>query len=144
MPPHPQDEIQALSLHSPEAFWTHQASHLHWHHPPSRALSTSTTTLPNGLSHPTTTWFPDGLISTSYNCLDRHVLAGNGAATALIWDSPVTGRKAKFTYTQLLHEVEVLAGVLREEGVAKEDVVLVYSQWPPPPRRVYKLRRAAS
>ena len=52
---------------------------------------------------------------------------GNGNSTAVIWDSPVTGSKEKFTYNELLSEVETLAGVLREEGVKKGDVVLVYS-----------------
>jgi propionyl-CoA synthetase len=130
MPPHPQDEIQSHSLRDPEAFWSHQASQLHWHTPPSRALHTTTKTLPNGVSHPSTTWFPDGEISTSYNCIDRHVINGNGDATAIIWDSPVTGSKETYTYAQLLEEVEVLAGVLREEGVRKGDVVLVYSAPP--------------
>lgn len=130
--PHLQDEIQSASLSSPSAFWLQQASHLHWHTPPTLAHTTTPTTLPSGTSHPTTTWFPDGQISTSYNCLDRHVLAGHGSAPALFWDSPVTGRKEKYTYAQLLEEVEVLAGVLREEGVRKGDVVLVYSNYAPP------------
>jgi len=127
MPPHLQDEIQSLSLRDPEAFWSHQAAQLHWHKKPSRALRTTTRKLANGVSHPSTTWFPDGEISTSYNCVDRHVESGNGDATAIIWDSPVTGSKETYTYKQLLEEVEVLAGVLREEGVRKGDVVLVYS-----------------
>lgn len=45
----------------------------------------------------------------------------------MIWDSPVTGSKEKYTYDRLLQEVETLAGVLREEGVRRGDVVLVYS-----------------
>lgn len=52
---------------------------------------------------------------------------GNGDNVAIIWDSPVTGTKEKYTYRQLLEEVEVLAGVLREEGVRKGDVVIIYS-----------------
>lgn len=55
------------------------------------------------------------------------MLAGNGDSTAIIWDSPVTGRKQQVSYGQLLHEVETLAAVLRDEGVTKGDVVLVYS-----------------
>jgi propionyl-CoA synthetase len=39
----------------------------------------------------------------------------------------VTGTTEKYTYAQLLEEVEVLAGVLREEGVKRGDVVLIYS-----------------
>ena len=46
---------------------------------------------------------------------------------AVIYDSPVTGRKEQYTYAALLDEVEVLAGALREQGVRKGDVVLVYS-----------------
>lgn len=51
---------------------------------------------------------------------------GNGDAVAIIWDSPVTGSREEYTYSQLLQEVETLAGVLREEGVKRGDVVLVY------------------
>ncbi|CAD6592115.1 MAG: hypothetical protein ASARMPREDX12_005665 [Alectoria sarmentosa] len=124
--PHPQDEVQAHSIRNPESFWTHQAEQLYWHKRPSRALARLTKTLSNGTSHSSFTWFPDGEISTSYNCVDRHVKNGNGGSVAIIWDSPVTGSKEKYTYSQLLQEVETLAGVLREEGVRKGDVVLVY------------------
>ena len=127
--PHPQDEVQAHSITDPESFWKRQAEQLHWHKKPSRALARLTKNLSNGISHPSFKWFPDGEISTSYNCVDRHVENGNGDATAIIWDSPVTGSKEKYTYSQLLQEVETLAGVLREEGVRKGDVVLVYSTY---------------
>lgn len=127
---HPQDEVQAHSIKDPESFWKHQAEQLHWHKKPSRALTRSTKKVSNGISHPSFKWFPDGEISTSYNCVDRHVNNGNGDATAIIWDSPVTGSKERYTYSQLLLEVETLAGVLREEGVRKGDVVLVYSMDP--------------
>lgn len=129
MTPLPQDEVQAHSLSDPESFWIHQAEQLHWHKKPSRALTRPTKSLPNGVSHPSFSWFPDGEISTSYNCVDRHVRRGNGDFTAIIWDSPVSGSKEKHTYNQLHHEVETLAGVLREEGVRKGDVVLVYSMF---------------
>ena len=127
MSPHIQDEIQSLSLRDPEAFWSHQADQLHWHKKPSGALKRTNRRLASGVEHPSFTWFPDGEISNSYNCVDRHVKSGDGDAIAIIWDSPVTGSKEKYTYQQLLEEVDVLAGVLREEGVRKGDVVLVYS-----------------
>ncbi|KAL6714687.1 hypothetical protein ACLMJK_008112 [Lecanora helva] len=123
---HLQDEVQASSLRDPEAFWMHQAQQLHWHHKPSRALSLVTKRLSSDVEHRDFSWFPEGEISTSYNCVDRHVKGGNGAYNAIIWDSPVTGSKEKYTYNRLLHEVETLAGVLHEEGVRKGDVVLVY------------------
>ena len=124
--PHVQDEVQSHSLESPESFWLAQAKHLQWHKEPTRALHTSTRKLSSGTSHQIWTWFPDGEINTTYNCVDRWVEAGRGDQTAIVWDSPVTGKKEKWSYQQLLEEVEILAGVLREEGVKKGDVVLVY------------------
>lgn len=127
MAPHMQDQVQHRSLTEPESFWAHQADQLHWHKKPSRILQTSTKRLPSGNTHPHWSWFPDGEISTCYNCVDRHVANGHGDSVAIIWDSPVSSTKQKFTYKELLGEVETLAGVLREEGVTKGDVVLVYS-----------------
>lgn len=125
---HPQDEAHRLSLTDPEAFWSRQAKHLHWHRKPSAALARTTKRLKTGESHAHWAWFPDGEISTCYNCVDRHVLAGHGDLPAILYDSPVTGTKQRITYGQLLDEVEVFAAVLREEGVKKGDVVLVYSR----------------
>ena len=71
---------------------------------------------------------PTGEISPTYTCVDRHVLAGHREKVAIVWKSPVTGVTEKYTYTRLLDEAEVLAGVLREEGVQKGDVVIVYSR----------------
>jgi propionyl-CoA synthetase len=129
--PHPQDDVQAYSLSDPESFWKHQASHLHWHKQPSKILKRTSKKLKSGFAHNHWEWFPDAEISTCYNCIDRHVEAGNGDNVAIIWDSPVTGSKEKFTYKQLQSEVEVFAGVLREEGIKKGDVVLIYSSYSP-------------
>ena len=128
MASHMQDEVQAHSLRDPESFWAAQASQLHWHKKPSRALKRYNKKLPSGAIHPSWTWFPDGEISTSYNCVHRHVRAGHGASIAIAWDSPVAGMKEQISYQQLLDEVEVLAAVLKEQGVRKGDVVLVYSK----------------
>jgi propionyl-CoA synthetase len=127
MPPHTQITTTAHSLVDPESFWSYHAAKLHWHRKPSRALTRHTKTLPSGVSHEHWSWFADGEISTSYNCVDRHVLAGHGDNVAIIWESPVTGSTETYTYAQLLDEIEVLAGVLREEGVKKGDVVIIYS-----------------
>ncbi|KAK4246757.1 hypothetical protein C7999DRAFT_15142 [Corynascus novoguineensis] len=123
---HPQDQVQRQSISDPESFWGHQADQLHWHKKPSAALARTTKSLKSGEKHAHWEWFPDGEISTCYNCVDRHVLAGHGEAPAILYDSPVTNTKQRITYKQLLDEVEVFAGVLREEGVKKGDVVLVY------------------
>jgi propionyl-CoA synthetase len=124
---HVQDHIHKRSLEDPEAFWAHQAEYLYWHKKPSRTLNKKKKTLSSGVTHDSWEWFPDGDISTCYNCVDRHVNAGRGDDIAIIFDSPVSGVKDELTYSELLDEVEVLAGALREEGVRKGDVVMIYS-----------------
>ena len=71
-------------------------------------------------------WFDGATCNTCYNCVDRHVEAGNGARTALIHDSPVTGTVAQFTFAELQTEVSALAHVLRGFGVEKGDRVIIY------------------
>jgi len=133
---HPQDQVQHYSLTDPESFWAHQADDLHWHKKPSAVLKRSTKELKkSGDRHDHWEWFPDGEISTCYNCVDRHVLAGRGDCPAILYDSPVTNTKQRITYKELLTEVEIFAAVLRQEGVKKGDVVLVYSEFTSKPPR---------
>ncbi|TLS24412.1 hypothetical protein PpBr36_08456 [Pyricularia pennisetigena] len=126
---HPQDELHAHSLADPVSFWGQQAEHLYWHKKPSAILNKSSKKVLDGdseVSHPHWEWFPGGEISTCYNCLDRHVEKGNGDAPAIFYDSPVTATKQRLSYKELLEEVAMFAAVLRQEGVRKGDVVLVY------------------
>ncbi|KAI2625890.1 AMP-binding enzyme [Hypoxylon sp. NC1633] len=123
---HPQDEIHKRSLEDPDSFWAHQARNLHWHKWPRSILTRTTRKLGNGVEYPHWEWFAGGEISNCFNCVDRHVLTGNGNQPAIFYDSPVTKAKTTITYAQLLDEVEATAGALREEGVKKGDVVLVY------------------
>ncbi|RSL66986.1 hypothetical protein CEP54_003500 [Fusarium duplospermum] len=123
---HIQDEVLQHSLTNREDFWRHQAEHLHWHKPFSATIQLTKKTLKSGVTHDSWEWFPDGEISTCYNCVDRHVLDGHGESVAIYFDSPVTNTRETYTYRQLLHEVETLAGVLREQGVEKGDVVMLY------------------
>ena len=58
--------------------------------------------------------------------VDRHVAAGQGSRTALIYDSPVTDTVKKYTYKALRDEVAKFAGVLASQGVVKGDRVLIY------------------
>lgn len=125
---HVQDEVLRHSLEDPKEFWRHQAEQLHWHKPFSSTIQLTQKTLKNGITHDSWEWFPDGEISTCYNCVDRHVLGGYGDSVAIYFDSPVTNTKETYTYRQLLHEVETLAGALREQGIKKGDVVMLYSK----------------
>src|SRR5690606_22166797 len=68
----------------------------------------------------------DGELNTSYNALDRHVLAGHGDDIALIYDSPVVGKVRTYTYGNLLGRVARFAHVLADAVVAKGDRVIIY------------------
>lgn len=123
-----QDEVLQHSLQNPEEFWSQQADRLYWHERPKATLRTTQKTARGGAPLPTWEWFPGGKISTCYNCVDRHVAEGNGEEVAIFYDSPVTQTKEVYTYSRLLTQVETLAGVLREQGVKKGDVVMLYSE----------------
>ncbi len=99
-------------------FWLEAAQAVDWITPPRIALEER--------SPGTWRWFPDGELNTSYNALDRHVLAGRGAQTAVIYDSAMSGTRIRISYLDLLGRVSRFAGVLRENGVGRGDRVIVY------------------
>jgi propionyl-CoA synthetase len=110
--------LHRRSVTDPEGFWGEQADLVEWVRRPERVLDRS--------NPPFYRWFPDATVNTCHNALDRHVAAGHADRTALIYDSPVTGSKARFSYAELLEQVEAFAAVLRGFGVAKGDRVLIY------------------
>ncbi len=71
-------------------------------------------------------WFAGAECNTAYNCLDRHIEAGNGQRTALIYDSPVTGTQRSYSYSELTDEVATLAAALVDLGVKTGDRVVIY------------------
>jgi propionyl-CoA synthetase len=106
------------SLGKPEEFWLSAAAGVSWSRPPRRALDSSRAPLYG--------WFPDGVLNTSYNALDRHVEAGRGDQDALIYDSAMLGIRQRFSYAELTGLVARFAGALRSRGVGKGDRVVIY------------------
>ena len=106
------------SIEQPEQFWQEQANKIHWFKQPQTILSKDE----NGIDR----WFADGELKTAYLSLDHHVLNGRGDQTALIYDSPVTGVKKQYTFSELTEAVARFAGVLAAQGVEKGDRVIVY------------------
>jgi propionyl-CoA synthetase len=102
----------------PQAFWAEAAREIDWIKPPQKIFDEKAGVYGR--------WFPDATCNTCYNAVDRHVKAGRGAQTAIIYDSPVTDQKKKISFADLQTEVATLAAVLREQGVAKGDRVIVY------------------
>ncbi|TLP72971.1 acetate--CoA ligase [Nesterenkonia sphaerica] len=106
------------SITAPEDFWLDAAAGLEWDTFPGTAVDDS--------AAPLYRWFPDGKLNITHNALDRHVAAGRGDQTALIYDSAVTEDSRTYTYTQLLDEVSRAAGALKTLGVSSGDRVLIY------------------
>ena len=101
-----------------EGFWARLAREtLSWHKPFSTVLDES--------DAPFYKWFEDGELNASYNCLDRHVAAGNGGRTALIFETD-DGSVTHVTYADLLARVCRFANALKRRGVKKGDRVVIY------------------
>ncbi|PWL20780.1 MAG: acetate--CoA ligase [Candidatus Aquiluna sp. XM-24bin5] len=98
-------------------FWAKQAQNLHWHKPFTKTLDWS--------QSPFAKWFEDGELNVSYNCLDRHVLAGNGDRVAIHFEGE-PGDTSTFTYSELLSEVKRAANVLTDLGIKSGDRVAIY------------------
>lgn len=106
------------SIENRDQFWREAAEGVDWFKPFS--------IVHDGSKSPFEKWFPDGTLNTCYNCIDRHVKNGLGESPAIFYDSPVTNSYDTISYASLLDKVSKLSGVLRELGVGKGDVVVIY------------------
>ena len=100
-----------------ESFWARQASELvTWNDPWHTVCE---------WDRPFSKWFVGGTLNVSYNCLDRHVLAGKGDKVAFYFEGE-PGDTRTVTYAQLLDEVQKFANALKSLGVTKGDRVNIY------------------
>jgi acetyl-CoA synthetase len=100
-----------------EAFWARQASEL-------VSWDTQWDTICEW-NLPYSKWFVGGQLNVSYNCLDRHVIAGKGEKVAFHFEGE-PGDSRTITYSQMLDEVQKFANVLKGLGVNKGDRVNIY------------------
>src|SRR5260370_12228754 len=111
-------QVHAHSLADPEGFWGEAARDIDWVEPAKKIFDPG--------SGPYGRWFAGAVVNTCYNALDRHVAGGRADQVALIHDSPLTNTVTKFTYAELLKEVQALAAVMADFGVTKGDRVILY------------------
>ena len=111
-------EIYKSWKSDPQGFWENAASKIDWFKSWDQVFDQNAGVYGR--------WFPGATCNTCYNCLDRHVERGRPGQAALIYDSPVTGKKESFTYQELLDHVNSLAAVLLDKGVEKGDRVVIY------------------
>jgi acetyl-CoA synthetase len=100
-----------------KGWWMTQAKELHWFKEPSQDVDES--------DPPFFKWFADGKINASYNCLDRHVEAGNGDRVAFHWRGE-EGEEEDLTYADLHRDVQKFANALKDLGIEKGDIVGIF------------------
>ncbi|MER5393191.1 acetate--CoA ligase [Saccharopolyspora sp. NPDC002686] len=100
-----------------EAFWAEQADQLHWETKWDQVLDWS--------DAPFAKWFVGGKLNVAYNCVDRHVDAGNGDRVAIHWEGE-PGDSRDITYAELQREVSRTANALASLGVSAGDRVAIY------------------
>ncbi len=121
-----QEQYQQMwekSIKDPNGFWLEQAKSLTWFKEPTRAQEYTWDTKGRKIEH---TWFADGELNVTYNCLDRHLGTETAKKTALIWQGEAEDNVRKFTYEQLHLQVCKFANVLKSKGIKKGDRVAIY------------------
>ena len=123
----PEEFAEHALLHDPSVYdeaekdwkgwWMKQAKELHWFNEPTEDVDES--------KPPFYKWFADGRINASYNCLDRHVEAGNGDRVAFHWRGE-EGEEEDITYADLHRDVQKFANALKELGIEKGDIVGIF------------------
>jgi len=108
------DEAEADRL----AFWAEQANRLSWDTPFTEVLDWS--------EPPVAKWFVGGKLNVAYNCVDRHVEAGNGDRVAIHWEGEPLGDARDITYAALKDEVCKAANTLTDLGLVTGDRVAIY------------------
>ena len=117
-------ELYDRSVADPEGFWAGEAERISWSRKWDRVRDCDYHTAKIA-------WFEGGKLNACYNCVDRHVEAGHGDATAIIWEGNDPDESRSFTYAELHAEVQRAANALKALGVGKGDRVCIYLQMVP-------------
>ena len=117
------DDMYERSINDSDNFWLEQSKTLHWFKKPTKALKYTWDTKARIIEH---TWFEDGTLNASYNCLDRHLGTPTENKVALIWQGEKDNEVKQVTFKELHILVSKLANVLATKGVKKGDRVCIY------------------
>ncbi|SLJ88335.1 acetate--CoA ligase [Novosphingobium mathurense] len=114
-------EMYRRSVEDPEGFWREEAQRIDWIRPFSAVKQTSFHEADFGIS-----WFTDGTLNLSANCLDRH-LAERGDAIAILWEPDDPNKpERRITYRELYEQVCQFANLLKSRGVKRGERVTIY------------------
>ncbi|MEO1039678.1 MAG: acetate--CoA ligase [Pseudomonadota bacterium] len=113
-------EAYKRSVEDPDSFWREELQRLSWFKTPEKLDDVSWD--PDDLR---ISWFEDGVLNVSYNCIDRH-LPERANDVAIIWEGDNPGFHHSITYAQLHNHVCRFANELKKIGVRKGDRVTIY------------------
>ena len=116
-------EMYERSINDSDGFWLEQAETLDWFKKPTIARKYNWDTEKKTIEH---TWFEDGELNVTYNCLDRHLKTEIKDKPALVWQGEPEEDTKTLTYQELYIEVCKFANVLKSLGVKKGDRVCIY------------------
>lgn len=107
------------SISDNSKFWLDKASDLDWFDKPTKSLE-------GDLSNPLAVkWFSDGFLNVCHNCIDRHA-KNDPDRTALIWKKNDLLDTRRYSYLDLLNEVNYAAKVFKELDINEDDFVAIY------------------
>ncbi len=122
--PEKYQEMYDRSIKDSHNFWMEQAqSELEWFKKPTKSLKYTWDTKKRVIEH---TWFEDGELNVSVNCLDRHLNGPNKNKVAILWQGEKDEEVRKITYAELHEMVCRFSNVLLSKGIKKGDRVCVY------------------
>jgi len=135
-PPNPEIQKEAMissmeqyqkmweqSINDSDSFWLEQAKVLDWFKKPTKSLEYEWDVRKRKIEH---SWFADGELNVSVNCLDRHLGTEIENKTAILWQGEEDSAVRKFTYKEMHREVSKFANVLKSRGIKKGDRVAIY------------------
>jgi acetyl-CoA synthetase len=112
------------SINNPEDFWAEQAKRITWFKKWDNIWEWD-------FNKANVKWFEGAKLNACYNCVDRHVDAGYGGKTALIWEGNNPNETRNYNYNELLEKIQLAANALKKLGVVKGDRVCIYMQMIP-------------
>lgn len=109
-------EFQKKAISNLENFWEKEAEKIYWFKRWSKVLE---------WDEPFARWFVGGELNASYNCIDAHLNTWRKNKIAIYWEDE-NGNTKSFSYAQIYREVNKFASVLKNFGVKKGDIVVLY------------------
>jgi acetyl-CoA synthetase len=121
--PEKYQQMYDRSINDSHNFWMEQAEEFAWFKKPTKSLKYTWDTKKRIVEH---TWFEDGEMNVSVNCLDRHLSTPVKDKVAIIWQGEKDEEVRKITYKELHEEVCKFTNVLISKGIKKGDRICIY------------------